>query len=279
MNRAAKDFVKGALRTARIRGERLVWGGEHREKMLLGLLGGFYDSLFRRDWVHSRTPPHYYSHRITAFQFGFGDGQVRPEVLYRGFSSSEIVREGDRVLDIGCGDGFFTKRFLAARAGHVDGIDIEPTAIAEANKYNSAPNLRFTLVDAVNDPFPSPAYDTVIWDGALGHFAPDTTAGLFAKIKSALGAGGAFAGSECLGRDGDDHLQIFETLEDLGALFRPFWRHVLVREVAYPIGVGGNFMRREAYWRCSDDRARLDAAAWTDVTHEADRGSVRNVGG
>jgi SAM-dependent methyltransferase len=275
MNREAKDLLKGVLRRLRVGGELLVWGGERREKVLLKMLGGFYDSLFRRSWVHSAEPPHYYSHRMTAFQFGFGHGQVRPEVLYRGFFSSEVIRKGDRVLDIGCGDGFFTNRFLAARASLVDGVDIEPTAIAEATKYNSTSNVRFSLVDAVKEPFPSPPYDAVVWDGALGHFGADDTVGLLSKIKGALGPDGVFVGSESLGHEGADHLQFFETLEDLGALFRPFWRHVLVREVVYPIG--GNFLRREAYWRCCDDLTRLETAGWVAVTKDGARSGMKSV--
>jgi SAM-dependent methyltransferase len=263
MSRAAKDLLKDAVRQLRVGGERLVWGGERREKILLTLLGGFYDSVFRRQWVYSAEPPHFYSHRGTLLKFGLGSDQIRPEVLYRGFFSSEVIRNGDRVLDIGCGDGFFTRRFLAPRAELVDGVDIEPSAISAATKYNAAPNVRFSRVDAVNEPFPSPSYDAVIWDGAIGHFGADVTAGLLAKIKTALGPNGVFAGSESLGHEGDDHLQFFETLDDLGALFRRFWRHVLAREVVYPIP--GNFMRREAYWRCSDDPGRLEAAGWVAV--------------
>lgn len=37
-----------------------------------------------------------------------------------------------------------------------------------------------------------------------------------------------------------------------------FWKEVLLREVAYPID--GGLVRREAFWRCSNDRERLKIA-------------------
>jgi 2-polyprenyl-3-methyl-5-hydroxy-6-metoxy-1,4-benzoquinol methylase len=77
--------------------------------------------------------------------------------LFRGLYCAEIIRDGDVVLDVGCGDGSLTKRFLAARAFHVDAIDIEPSAIACASSHNRAPNITYTVLDAVKDPLPAPA--------------------------------------------------------------------------------------------------------------------------
>ena len=91
------------------------------------------------------------------------------------------MRDGDRVLDIGCGDGFFARRFFAAHGARVDAIDIEPGAITHAERHNSAPQIRYFLKDAVGEPFPSDAYDVVVWDGALGHFSPDTTDRMLAR--------------------------------------------------------------------------------------------------
>jgi SAM-dependent methyltransferase len=181
------------------------------------------------------------------------------------------------VLDIGCGDGFFTKRFLAGRAQQVDAIDIDPTAIERANYANAAPNVRYVKLDAVKDAFPAPKYDVIVWDGALAHFAVPDSSALLAKIHDALTPGGVFVGSESLGPEGDDHLQAFEHPSDITSLFRPFWRQVLIRELDY-ILVGG-FVRREAYWRCSNDTKRLRSSGWIDESsREIEAGASRRNG-
>ena len=244
--------------------EYVLGGSSLRERALLALLGRHYESRFRRDWQLAAEPPHFFSHRIGLFRFAFGRQTPGPQSLYRGVFSSEVVRPGDHLLDIGCGDGFLTQRFLAPLCAHVDALDIEPTAIAAARRNHAAPQIKYHLCDAVTQPFPRDEYDVIVWDGALGHFAPETTARMFAKISSALAPDGAFVGSETLGDgEGDDHLQYFATLADLHAVLAPFFEHVQLRSVEYRLPSG--FPRIEAFWRCAQTATRLDEAAWKTI--------------
>lgn len=248
--------------------ETIVGGGPLRERILVRLLRHHYASLFRRQWGLGGEEPHFFSHRLGLFQFTYGEQAVGPFAYYRGFFNSELVREGDRLLDIGCGDAFFTKRFLSAKCAHIDAIDIEPEAIETARKQNPARNIDYHLLDAVAQPFPAEEYDVIIWDGALGHFPADTTQTMIQKIASSLTTGGIFLGSESLGVEGSDHLQFFHSLDDMAALFTPYFKTVALREVSYPIG-DGNLVRREAFWRCANDEGRLQASHWKMYSSEA----------
>lgn len=213
-------------------------------------------SEFRRTWVWTDEPPHFFDHRIDAFKLVDGD---LSSPLLRGFSALQLIRPGDRVLDVGCGDGFFTARFFATVAAHVDGIDLEVDAIEHANRHNARPNVAYHVVDATVAPFPYPTYDVVVFDGALGHFTAEATDAMIAKIASAVGDGG-FAGSESLGiEDGHDHLQHFADLDALAAPFLRHFAHVETREITYPLRDGTT--RREGFWRCSQQPDRL-AAGW-----------------
>jgi hypothetical protein len=85
---------------------------------------------------------------------------------------------------------------------------------------------------------------------------------MLAKISASLSQEGVFAGSESLGRrEGLDHLQFFDTLEDLANLFKPFFAHVQMKTIDYAISSG--ICRREAYWRCSNSMQRLESARWS----------------
>ena len=122
-------------------------------------------------------------------------------------------------------------------------------------------NIRYGLLDAVKEPFPETPFDVAVWDGALAHFSADGTGVMLSKIKAALAPEGIFAGSESLGPEGDDHLQVFADLEGLSELFRPLWRHVLVRELRYPLQ--GGFVRREAVLEMRGRfAAPFEAAGW-----------------
>jgi len=241
----------------------LIGGGKRRESALLKLLGRFYAHEYRREWQLGEEEPHFFSQRLGFFEFAFGQRGIGPYSFYRGFFASEVLQDNDRLLDIGCGDGFFTRRFLGERCAHIDAVDIEPSAIDEARTYNSAPNITYHLLDAVNQAFPDVDYDVVVWDGALGHFARDTTDHMLSKIRDALNTEGIFVGSESLGLEGSDHLQFFHSLEDLYALFSPYFKHIQLRCVTYRTGIGAAaFIRQEGYWRCANDPLRLQSAGW-----------------
>jgi SAM-dependent methyltransferase len=244
----------------------IVGGGKQRESALLKLLGLHYASQYRRDWELGEEEPHFFSQRLGFFEFAFGQSRIGPYSFYRGFFASEVLQDNDRLLDIGCGDGFFTRRFLSERCAHIDAVDIEPSAIEAARISNRAPNIAYHLLDAVNQPFPDVDYDVIVWDGALGHFARDTTDHMLEKIRVALNPEGVFVGSESLGLEGSDHLQFFHSLEDLYTLFRPYFKHIQLRKITYRTGFGAaSFMREEGYWRCANDPKRLENAAWEDL--------------
>lgn len=235
-----------------------VWAHASIERAARSFLRVIYQAQFRNAWTHSSEAPHYYCHRWNAFKLL--DGKTGPEWMLRGLYAFEVIRPGDRVLDIGCGDGFFTRTFLAARAAHVDAVDIEPSAILEASSCQETSRISYRLMDAAREPFPHESYDVIVWDGAIGHFSQEDAGKVLEKIQGALQIGGVFAGSESLGHEGHDHLQFFESLEALANLLLRSFCQVCVREHAYSLP--GGMIRREAFWRCSNDTTRLNSAGW-----------------
>jgi SAM-dependent methyltransferase len=257
-----RPFVLPTLERARtmrwLLRERMLWGGRRREQLLVQLLRAHYASLFRRQWSRAERMPHFFDHRIGSFGLFAGDNT--PFGYYRGYYAAEVLRDGDVLLDIGCGDGFFASRFFAPRCSAVDAIDIEPSAIRHALAHNAHPRVAYSIRDAVDQPFPRERYDAVVWDGALGHFAPETTHRMLAKIRDALAPAGVFVGSETLGTEGHDHLQFFTSIDDLGDLLGQHFAHVEVRAQRFPLKSGVE--RTEAYWRCALDPERLELAGW-----------------
>ena len=151
-----------ALRRARLRRhlgrparvvEHAVGGGRLRERLLLRALGAHYASRLRREWLWTDEPPHFFDHRIGAFDLAFGSAKSGPYPWFRAFFAAEVIRDGDVLLDIGSGDGFFTARFLAPRCQAVDGLDVDPAAIETARRENATANVHYHLTDAVDQPF------------------------------------------------------------------------------------------------------------------------------
>jgi len=242
--------------------EHVLLGWPLLERMLIHALGAYYSSKFRREWIYSETPPHFFDQNIGCFHFGFGGEATGAYPFFRGFYVAEIIRDGDYLLDVGCGDGFFTKRFYSPRCSCVDGVDVDADAIRVARRRNDSPNVRYHLLNALTQPFPEAAYDVVVFDGAIGHFSAEDGRIVLAKIAAVLKPGGVFVGSESLGLEGGDHLQFFSSIDDLYDMFKPYFIHVEIRQQQYRIGRKGEILRQEAYWRCANDPQRLRNCHW-----------------
>jgi hypothetical protein len=85
------------------------------------------------------------------------------------------------------------------------------------------------------------------------------------KIVRVLSQNGVFTGSESLGHEGHDHLQFFDTIEDLDALFAKHFAYRAYRVVEYDNAFNVGLLRREAFWRCSSSPLRLAEAGWTTM--------------
>ena len=173
----------GIFRVVRLL-ETILYGGNLREVFLVRLLGTLHRSQYRREWIFfSDEPPHFYNQRWNGYEFTYGKSR-NPYSFLRGFLACEILRDGDHLLDIGCGDGFFASAFFSARCQHIDSIDIDRSAIETAKRLNRSPKIDFHLLDVVRQPFPSERYDVIVWDGAIGHFLEADLSIVLEKILS-----------------------------------------------------------------------------------------------
>jgi trans-aconitate methyltransferase len=93
---------------------------------------------------------------------------------------------GERVLDLGCGDGALTER-LAAAGASVVGADLSPELLTAAR----ARGLDARLLDAQALPF-TEDFEGVFTNAVL-HWVPDQTA-MLAGVHRALRPGGRFVG-------------------------------------------------------------------------------------
>src|SRR5262249_41725555 len=82
------------------------------------------------------------------------------------------VRPGERILDVGCGDGYYDHQ-IAARGASVVGIDLRESAIALARRRNQTARTEFCVMDAEEMAFPAGCFDKVVSFCVIEHFARD----------------------------------------------------------------------------------------------------------
>lgn len=97
--------------------------------------------------------------------------------------------DGDtRVLDLGCGPGLYAER-LAAVAGHVHGIDLSATSIAEARRRAPSRNTTFTVGDYLTDDLPEHDLALLLMRDYTA-MSPAARTGLLRRIRARLSPGG-----------------------------------------------------------------------------------------
>jgi trans-aconitate 2-methyltransferase len=104
----------------------------------------------------------------------------------RGLLEWLAPRDGERILDIGCGTGQLSAE-IALSGARVVGVDCSPEMVAEASKKFSA--LQFEVFDARSLPFQE-EFDAVFSNAAL-HWIPEAGPAV-SGISRALKRGGRF---------------------------------------------------------------------------------------
>jgi cyclopropane fatty-acyl-phospholipid synthase-like methyltransferase len=95
-------------------------------------------------------------------------------------------RPGEKILDIGCGIGWFAAAVASQYGAQVLGIDASEYAVSEARKrYGNVNNLDFQTCDAMLIEYEE-SFDKIVCLDVLEHFSPKDGQILLKKIHTAL---------------------------------------------------------------------------------------------
>lgn len=123
------------------------------------------------------------------------------------------IEPGDRVLDLGCGNGAMAAYIAEVTGAHVTGIDFSPTAIGQALRLAVAHpgSLDFQVADIAALPFPSASFDVIVAVDTLYFTDLDATV---ADLKTLLRPGGCMGIFWSQGADPERPIEVFprETL-------------------------------------------------------------------
>lgn len=189
---------------------------------------------FKIEWGMQPTPE-WFDHFLD--QYYVWPTTRTPLWLERGVFSLLAIKPGARVLELCCGDGFNAHHFYSVRAREIVSVDLDPDAIASAQRNFRLPNVSYRVAD-IRSAMPQGAFDNVVWDAAIEHFTEREIAALMATIKSRLAPGGVLSGYTIVereeGKSHHDHEYEFKSRQDLQRVLQPHFRNVRVFETIYP---------------------------------------------
>jgi 2-polyprenyl-3-methyl-5-hydroxy-6-metoxy-1,4-benzoquinol methylase len=83
---------------------------------------------------------------------------------------SADIREGMRILELGCGTGYFTRE-LARTGAMIDAVDISPELLAAAREHCPTVNVTFQIQNAYALEYEDSVFDAVVGSSVLHHLA------------------------------------------------------------------------------------------------------------
>jgi ubiquinone/menaquinone biosynthesis C-methylase UbiE len=113
--------------------------------------------------------------------------------IYRGLVAASGVKPGDRVIDVGCGTGYFARLLGTAveTTGAVVGIDAAPEMLEYAARHARAlANCDFKLGKAESLPVASGTADVVVSALVLHHLPPEAQSAAASEMRRVLRPGG-----------------------------------------------------------------------------------------
>ena len=102
------------------------------------------------------------------------------------------IKADEKVLELGCGTGYFTREIIKTAASVV-AIDISPNLLAIARKNITNPNISFCEENAYQMTFTNEYFDYVIGSSVLHHLDIEKA---FSEIYRVLKPGGSIAFTE-----------------------------------------------------------------------------------
>jgi len=101
----------------------------------------------------------------------------------------ERIKKSSTILDVGCGAGFLSNEL--ALAGHkVTGIDLSPTSLEVAGRYDKTQTVTYIVADAFKLPFPDESFDVICAMDFLEHI--DDPSKVIKEFSRVLKPGGDF---------------------------------------------------------------------------------------
>jgi SAM-dependent methyltransferase len=103
------------------------------------------------------------------------------------------IRPGARILELGCGTGYYTEVFFSPFAADIVAIDIDRRAIETARRLHQAKNIRYEVMDFRKE-LPDGRFDLVVWSPTIVAYTPEDVHRLMGMLRDRMLEGALLCG-------------------------------------------------------------------------------------
>jgi SAM-dependent methyltransferase len=168
------------------------------------------------------------------------------------------IEPGARILELGCGTGYYTDIFFSPFASEIVAIDIDPRAIEFARRFHQTKNIRYAVVDFRKE-LPEGPFDVVIWSPTIIAYTPEEVDVFMARLSTILAKNARLCGFTAVEAEGPSDDVLWHDLRSLGARIKKYFANVRVFERNH---VTIQPHRHELYFYASDGPLPFDSE-WT----------------
>lgn len=169
---------------------------------------------------------------------------------YHDFLLKQLPQTCDRILEVGCGTGAFSRR-LARRSSRVVAVDLSPNMIEVAKKRSEDyDNIDFQVADITKWEFPENKFDAIVSIATVHHLPLEY---LLPKLAVALKPGGKLAILDLLQREGLKDIWLEAIAVPLNWIFNMFWNKG-IKQTPETIEALREHMRTDRYLTLSEAR-------------------------
>lgn len=118
--------------------------------------------------------------------------KLHGRLLFSASFVDDVDIRNKKILDVGCGSGWFELFVEKKNPKKIVGIDIKEKVLDAARKYINSPRVQFTLGSATNLPFNRESFDTIVCLEILEHIAKETENKMFQEVHRVLKNRGSF---------------------------------------------------------------------------------------
>ncbi len=165
------------------------------------------------------------------------------------------IEPGCRILELGCGTGYYTDVFFSPFATEIVAIDIDPRAIETARRMHQAKNIRYEVMD-FRKTMPDGPFDVVVWTPTIFAYTPDEVHTLMQRLREVMAKDARLCGFTCIEAVHGGPDVLWHDMKSLAERLKRYFKNVRAFERVHPTVQPP---RHELYFFASEGPLPFDA--------------------